>query len=373
MDCPNCSTPHSEAARFCARCGTPLHRTIDRAQHFAALPEETVRAPHLLSTLMPHLVSHRLHVYRDAIALALLASLIASAFGMLSVALVLAAVSLPAAVLTYIHDHNVWRGDPVSVVGVALLLALVLGVVVGELQRLFAEPALLLTQPSRLPSLTTILELGVLLPVVGFVALLIAPVVVTTRPGFRHPIDALVMCTLSGAALSLGFSVVVQIGAFTQVIHGDPTQVAFIALTLGFLQPIIFGTAAAVAMTALRGASANTAAGLVKGVLLVVIYELGTTVLTPYGTRGLVLTFVLAALVAAAGLIMTRAALHTALLAEAQQALSADKPLARAPDTDRICGQCHAAIAAGAAFCQACGTATAALASGVPTKSAART
>ncbi|WP_238559637.1 zinc-ribbon domain-containing protein [Mycobacterium liflandii] len=22
MDCPNCSTPHPEAARFCSRCGT---------------------------------------------------------------------------------------------------------------------------------------------------------------------------------------------------------------------------------------------------------------------------------------------------------------------------------------------------------------
>jgi hypothetical protein len=305
--------------------------------------------------------------------MALLGSLVASAFGMLSVALVLAAVTLPAAMLTYIHDHRVWRGDPTSVVGIALLLSLVLGVAVGVLQRYFAAPALLLNPAFGLPPITTILELGVLLPIVAFIAVLIAPVVVTMRPAFRHPIDALVTCTLSGAAFSLGLSIVVEIGAFTQVSYGEPARVAFIALTLGFLQPIIFGTAAAESVMAMRGAHANTAAGLVKGVLLVVVYEIGTTLLTPYGSRGLVLNFVLATVVAAAGLTATRADLHAVLLAEAQQAVTGNEPLLRAPDTDCICGQCHAAIPSGAAFCQACGTATAALAHGGPAKTAATT
>ena len=55
-------------------------------------------------------------------------------------------------------------------------------------------------------------------------------------------------CALAGAAFSLGLSVLVQRGAFTHVeaTSGDAAHVAFIALTLGFWQPIIFGTAAAV-------------------------------------------------------------------------------------------------------------------------------
>jgi hypothetical protein len=211
--------------------------------------------------------------------------------------------------------------------------------------------------------LTQILELGVVVPVVAFVAVLIAPVLTTARSAFRHPVDAVVMCSLSGAAFSLGLSVVVQRGAFSHIgaSAGDPAHVAFIALTLGFLQPVIFATAAAMAVVALRGAGVNLVVGLVKGLVLVVCYELATTLLTPYGTRGIVLTTLAALVLAAAGLVGARDTLHTALLVEAQAALSADRALSHVPDAHQICAHCGAAIGAGAAFCQVCGTATAAL------------
>ncbi|MCV7090037.1 zinc-ribbon domain-containing protein [Mycobacterium interjectum] len=373
MDCPNCSTPHPDAARFCARCGTPLHPAIDRSRHFAAHPEEPVRALAVMSTLMPHLSGGRHHIYRGAIALALLAALIAAAFGVLSVALVLAAIALPAALLTYMHDHDAWCEEPITVIGVAFLLSMVLGVGVGLLEDHFTEPVLLAAPNHRPPTLTQILELGVLVPVVAFVAVLIAPLLITARSAFRHPVDAVVACSLSGAALSLGLSVVVQRGAFTHIaatagdsaltaLWVDPAQVAFIALTLGFLQPIIFSTAAAMAVVPLRGAVVNTAAGLGKGLVLVMLYELATTLLTPYSSRGIVLTTLAALVLAGAGLLGTRDTLHTALLVEAAAALTGDRALNRAPDTHQICAHCGAAIGAGAAFCQVCGTATAALA-----------
>ena len=62
-------------------------------------PEGSRRPVAVLGTLLPHLRPERQHVYRDVIALALLAALIAAGFGSLPVALVLTAVSLPAAVL----------------------------------------------------------------------------------------------------------------------------------------------------------------------------------------------------------------------------------------------------------------------------------
>ena len=73
------------------------------------------------------------------------------------------------------------------------------------------------------------------------------------------------------------------------------------------------------------------------------------------------LTTLVALVLAAAGLLAVRDELHNGLLAEAQAALDGDHPLSRAPDTDQICAHCGAAIDAGAAFCQVCGTATAAL------------
>jgi hypothetical protein len=360
VDCPNCSTPHAEAARFCQRCGTPLHGGIDRSEYFAAMPDEPVRATVLISTLMPHLSGARMYVYRDMIGLVLLGSLVASAFGWLAIALVLAAVALPAAVLTYIYDHGVWRGDPLTTIGLGLLLSLVLGGCVGEVQNyLYSLPA---ATPvgRRFPSVTTILELGIVVPVVIYVAAMVAPVIVTARPRLRNAVDTVVICTLSAAALSLGFTILGQWNAFTQVTSGDPASVVFIALNWGFLQPIIFGTAAAVSVMALRRKGSNTVVGVVEGVVLVVLYKLGTTLLAPYGGRGIVLTVVVGILLAAAGLVLTRVELHTALMAEAQEAV-AGGTLLRAPEADRVCAHCSATVAAGAAFCQSCGTATAAL------------
>jgi zinc-ribbon domain len=363
MDCPYCSTPHPEAARFCSRCGTPLHAGISRAKHFAAQPDEPVRALAVMSTLMPHLTGVRQPVYRNAVGLALLAALFAAAFGMLSISLILAAVALPAVVLTYIHDHRVWRNEPITLVGVAFLLSLVLGVAVGLLEDHFKKDVLLIAPSGHLPSITQILEVGVLIPVVAYVAALIAPVVATARPAFRHPIDTVVACALSGAAFSLGLSIVVQRGAFMHIgaSDGDPANVAFIALTLGFVQPIVFATAAAVTVLHLRRKGSNTASGIAQGLGLVLVYGLATTLLGPYGSRGIVLTALVAAVLAATGLVSVRDELHKALIADAYDALEDDVTLTRAPLADQVCAHCGAAINAGAAFCQACGSATAAL------------
>jgi len=218
------------------------------------MTHEPRRAVAVVGTLMPHLAAERHHNYRSVTALALLAALIAAAFGSLSIALVLAAAALPAAVLTYIHDHRLWHDEPLTVIAVTFALSLVLGVGVGFLQTYFTPGIALAAGHYRLPPMSRILELGVLVPVVAFVAVLVAPLLVTARAAFRHPMDVVVTCALSGAALSLGLSVVVQHGAFThlQATAGDPVSVAFIALTLGFLQPIVLATAAAVAVLGLR-------------------------------------------------------------------------------------------------------------------------
>ena len=157
-----------------------------------------------------------------------------------------------------------------------------------------------------------------LVPVAVFVALLIAPLVVSARAAFRHPMDVVVACSLSGAALSFGLSVVIQRGAFThvQATAGDPAHVAFIALTLGFMQPIVFATAAMVAVLGLRSRGVNPVVGVIEGLVLVVLYELGTTLLAPYGIRGIVLTTLTAFVLAGAGLLAARNGLHAAMLAD---------------------------------------------------------
>lgn len=309
-------------------------------------PDEPHRAVAVLGTLMPHMAAERRHVYRDATALALLAALIAAAFGSLSIALVLTAVALPAALMTYIHDHSLWHAEPATVILGTFALSLLLGVGVGFLEIYFLPGVAVATSHYQLPSIARILELGVLVPVVAFVALLIAPMLVTARPAFRHPYDVVVTCALSGSALSLGTSVVVQHGAFThvQATAGQPANVAFIALTLGFLQPIIFATVAAVAVLGLRSAGVNPATGVIEGLVLVVLYELASTLLQPYGTRGILLTTVVALVLAAAGLLVTRTALGTALAADVKAAVDGGAPARPQPAEHRLHGALVAAI-----------------------------
>jgi hypothetical protein len=281
-------------------------------------PQRPRRPVAVLGTLLPHLHPERHHVYRDVTALALLAALIAAAFGSLPVALVLTAVALPAAVLVYIHDHRLWHDEPITVIVVAFGLSLLLGVAVGLLETHFIHFVAVGSIRYQLPPVPRILELGLLIPVAAFVAVVIAPLLVSARPSFRHPLDVVVAGSLSGAALSLGLSVVVQHGAFThvQVTAGDPAHVAFIALTLGFLQPIVLATAATVGVLGLRRLSGSPVLGVIEGLALVVAYELATTLLQPYGTRGIVLTALAAFLLAGAGLVAARNALHAALLAD---------------------------------------------------------
>jgi hypothetical protein len=289
-------------------------------------PPGSRRQVAVIGTLMPHLAAGRHHVYRDVTALALLAALIAAGLGSLPVALVLTAVALPAAVLVYIHDHRLWHGEPLTVIVVAFGFSLLLGVGVGLLETRFIKLLGAGSTGYHLPPVPRILELGVLVAVAAFVAVVIPPLVVSVRSAFRHPMDVVVACSLSGAALSLGLSVVVQHGAFShiQATAGDPAHVAFISLTLGFLQPIVLATAAMVAVLGLRRLGVSPVTGVIEGLVLVLIYELATTLLQPYGTRGIVLTALVAFVLAGAGLAAARDGLHAAMLADS--ATDADVP-----------------------------------------------
>ncbi len=259
MDCPHCGTPHAAAARFCARCGTPLHPHTNRSSHYAANPDEPVRALALLSTLLPHISGRRHHLYRNAVLVALLVAFVAAGFGVLAIALIVPALALPAVVLVYLHDHHIWRSEPAVVVGAGFVLALVLGIVVGLLQRHWSESVILGTQIEQLPPGSQIFELGIVVPLLLFIAVVIGPLAITSRPNFRHPLDAVNMSSLAGAAASLGFSVIVQHGAFTDVNWDstDPGRAAFIAFTLGFLQPIVFAASAALTSMRVRRARAR--------------------------------------------------------------------------------------------------------------------
>jgi len=359
MICFRCSTPNPEVARFCHHCGAVLVPEADRADYYAAQPAESVRALALVSTLMPHASANRHHIYRLGLVFAVGAALVAAGFGILPVALVCAGVALPGMLLTYFHDHEVWSDEPAIVIGACVFLAAGIGVGVGFLANLFSNSGLLVTINNALPSTGRLLEECLLLPAVAFVALQIAPSLVTSREKFRHALDALTLAALGGVAFALAESIVIQHGAFSSLtVHNTNAATdAFVALTLGFVKPIIYATAAAVAVMRMRGGANSYLTGLVEGFLLVAIYDTSVATLTSYGQRGVVLTFLIAAALASVGLLSVRNEAHGALLQEAEQAAGIAEP----GGFGGFCANCQLPLLAGAAFCLACGTAVAAM------------
>ncbi len=133
MTCSQCGSSTPESARFCHHCGAVLQTGLVRSHHYAAHPDEPVRALALLTTLMPHLSGNHRHAYRQALAIAFTATIVAAAFGALAVSLFCAAVALPLLLLLYQHDHDVWEGEPILAVGLGVIVAAGLGVAIGLL------------------------------------------------------------------------------------------------------------------------------------------------------------------------------------------------------------------------------------------------
>lgn len=363
MTCTRCNSPNPAVARFCHRCGEALVEGSNRADHFAAHPGEPVRALALVSTLMPHVSGHRHHVYRAGLAVALVASLVAAAFGVLPVALVCAAVALPTMFLVYLHDHEVWSDEPVLAIGVGLILSAALGVAVGFLAYSFTDHGLTIGRAAGvLPPIDKILLLSLLVPAVTFIALQVAPVLLTGRPAFGHALDALSFAALGAAAFALGESIVLQHGAFSgaAVTHTPPARDTFIALTLGFAKPVIYAAAAAISVMRLRRPQRSYPAGIAEGFALVLVYDAAVTLLSGYGERGVVLTFIVSVVLAAIGLLRLRAEAHDALVKEAELAVgtAGDAVTGQHAGT---CAHCGLPLLTDSHFCLACGSAVAAM------------
>ncbi|HEV2369081.1 MAG TPA: zinc ribbon domain-containing protein [Acidimicrobiales bacterium] len=357
--CVTCSTRSSAVARFCYRCGGVLQQYRERSRHYAAQPTESVRALVLVSTLMPHLSTHRHHVYRVGMAAAVGAAMVAAGFGILPVALICAGVALPGMLLTYFYDHEIWSDEPAIVLGLSVGLAGGLGVALGLIANHFSNSGLLVGVYRSLPSLRQLLNESLLLPLAALVLLLIPPALMTFRPKFRHALDAITIAALGGAAYSLGETLVIQHGAFSSLtVQGtDAARDAFTALTLGFVKPVIYATASSFALLRFRRRRNAQVWGVVISYLLIAVYDAADVALSNYGQQGVVLTFLVAVVLAVAGLRLVRNEAHRKLLDEAAEAAGVE--LAQEPVVQ--CPNCQLEVPSGANFCLACGTAVAAM------------
>lgn len=313
---------------------------------------------------MPHLSGNHRHAYRQALAISFAATVTAAAFGALAVSLFCAAVALPLLLLLYQHDHDVWEGEPFLAVGLGVIVAAGLGVAIGLLSNSLNNVQTLGYFATRsLPSAGSILATGVLVPLIVFAALMLVTGLLVARPSFSHSVDCVNFGAGAAAALALGESLTVQHGAFSglALTSTNPATDAFIALALGFAKPVIYAGAAAIPLLAKQrhGWNPRVVKGAAQGLLLVVAYHLAATLLAPYGPRGVVLTFLVAVLLAGVSVLLLRTTLHSSLLDEANATVLAGGPPRRRTAAGTPCADCGLLILEEASFCVVCGTAVA--------------
>src|SRR5579862_3847045 len=192
--CPACGRDAPPGV-YCSFCGALLTPVDDeRGAHYAAAPHQHVFAPHLATTLFPHLPARAHTTFRGLLAagVALIGSLALA--GLFPVALIAAAVVVPLLVLLYFHEVDLYEGEPALVLGLTVLWGIATGIAVGFLREAVESPQTLLA-----PQTTghAVVWNGVALPLIGLVAALAGPLVLLVHPKYNDVLDGV---TFGGAS-----------------------------------------------------------------------------------------------------------------------------------------------------------------------------
>jgi hypothetical protein len=370
-ECPRCSGTVPDLARFCHLCGTDLVRDDPgRKRSFACRPDELVESFALLSTVMPRTLGRPVRTYRLALGAALVLVSTATLAGALPLAVLLAAVSVPAVYLAYLHDARLWEVEPLRVVGLAFGLTLVLAVGWTSVRALLAGPAAQQVPSStgpQAPSVLGFLVAGVLVPVVGELLREVGPLRLASRPLFDDVLDAATLGLLSGMAYATGDTLVARWALVTGAPLTSESRGPLLALLLleGFVKPLVLGLATALALIRFSGVGEGYDGftdgyfrGLGEAVLASVAFFGGTYLLGLVPDRGVsaVLSAMYGLALLAAVLVRVRAALHTSLLDGAVLWRLRYSPVGR-DGVVTTCRCCQSGLGCRAAFCGACGTA----------------
>jgi hypothetical protein len=374
VPCPTCSTENPEVALYCYRCGTSLRGSAStRAGSYAVQSSEGVNQFALISTIMPHTNRATADNYRWAMIISAALIIVATALGLLPIAVAAAAFLVPIAYLVYIYDVNMWEDAPVPVVvglfvvtgGLAILVSLFFFRWVFETQfATFAAGSRLGIDSLSVPAL---LIFAVLLPIVAEVVKNLGAVFLASRPQFDDMIDGLTFGIAAGTAYAAFETLVLFSSVFTT---GDFRTTdglaswAVVVANLMIVKSLIYGTATGIAVAAFSGKgegydgfTGSYFASFGLAVAANVGYWLGVRLLSyvPYGQAlGLVWGFVILAVL----VIRIRVTMQAALLeAAVEDAVRTDGERSkRATTAETFCPECESQLLVGSNFCMVCGT-----------------
>lgn len=371
MECPRCRAGVPDVAHFCQICGQDL-RSADTARRrsFAARPDEPVASFALISSIMPRGTGRQPQTYRIALAIALLAAVVAAAFGALPIAVLIAAFAVPVVYVVYLYDVNLWEDEPLPVTGLAFGLTALLALGFTLLWTTFTPVGLAVSTDDGLrlggPSVIGFLIVALLVPVVGEILRQIGPVLLTSRPEFDDLMDGLTFGVVSGVAYAAFDTIVRHWVLLTGgIAEQDPGQWVSLILLEGFVKPLIMGTATGLACAEFSGLgkgydgfTPRYFVAVATAMLANVAYSAGGYLFSFVDNTavGLLLQIVWGLIILGALLLRVRTVLHTGLM-EAALEESARSGSAGPAGELGFCAYCEMPLLDRAAFCNACGTA----------------
>lgn len=269
MRCEYCGQ-ETPPGRYCVHCGARLagedetHRppvSQRPRQHrrrtfaYAVNPNEHVYHPSVISTLFPHLGPARTHQVRWILAAAAVVIFLIAFGRFVPLAIVLAALLVPALYLWYFYDVAIYRDEPLTVLVGTFVAGLVLGAVLSlALYTPLQHQSTTSLLPGRGPSPGYVLLAGIVYPAVALALMLVGPVILLlTRPRFDELLDGLAFGAASGlgfaAAQSVVYSWLLIFGGFQR--GGAGYSWALDILRVALLQPLLYAAAAGLVGAAL--------------------------------------------------------------------------------------------------------------------------
>ena len=250
IECPRCGGSVPDLP-FCVRCGAPL-RDDDpvagarRQGAFAAAPAEGVARLALVSTLLPQLPAADLDTFRFALfgGFAVLLALVA--VGAYPVALVGAALLVPALVVLYVYSVDVYEETPLAVIGLTMVWGAAWGVLVAV-----AADTLVSTPRFGSSRWGEIALLGVAVPLVGLALMVVGPLVLLRDRRYNDVVDGASFGVTSAVAFVGAQIVAGSVGLFA----AGPTPVGE---TLPWIARIL---AVAIALPVIAAGAVGSAVG----------------------------------------------------------------------------------------------------------------
>jgi RsiW-degrading membrane proteinase PrsW (M82 family) len=372
VECPRCGSEVPDVSQFCHHCGTGLHSTDPgRKNAYAARPDEPVASFRLVSTIMPQGSGRQPYTYKVALGVALLLTVVAAALGALPVAIMVAAFAIPIVYILYLYDVNLWEDEPIPVVAAAFLLT---GVLAAVFTWLWSDRIGLsldtIGSNDAGPAGRDLLILLLLVPLVSVLIQQAGPLYLASRPRYDDLMDGFTFGVVAGVGFACFETLVLHwgwiSGGFTGPGSGAGTWISIVVLQ-GFVKPLIYGSAAGLAVAEFSGLgegydgfTPRWVIGVLQAIAVNALFQGGVYLLGFVGGQGswigAILGVIWGLLLLGALIVLVRTVLHKGLL-EAALESAARGGSNHASGELGFCTRCEMPLLPHSDFCSACGNA----------------